>query len=34
MTDVLLLVLVTGILVIALGVDFAAVIAWLRRRIR
>jgi hypothetical protein len=32
MTDVLLLVLVTGALVLALGVDLAALVGWLRRR--
>jgi hypothetical protein len=34
MTDLLLMVLVTGVLVLALGVDLAAAIAWLRRRWR
>jgi hypothetical protein len=32
MMDALLLVLVTGVLVLALGVDVAAVIGWLLRR--
>jgi len=32
MMDALLLVLVTGAVLLALGVDLAAVIAWLRRR--
>jgi len=31
MMDALLLVLVVGLLVLALGVDLAAAIAWLRR---
>ena len=34
MTDVLLMLLVTGAVVLALGVDFAAVVAWVRRRKR
>ena len=34
MTDALLLVLVTGAVLLALGVDLAAVIGWLRRRWR
>ena len=32
MMDALLLVLVTGVLVLALGVDLTALVAWLRRR--
>jgi hypothetical protein len=32
MTDALLLVLVTGVMLLALGVDLAAVVAWLKRR--
>lgn len=31
MMDVALMVIIVGILVIALGVDVAAVVAWLRR---
>jgi hypothetical protein len=31
MTDALLMVLVVGVLLLALGVDLAAVIGWLRR---
>jgi hypothetical protein len=34
MSDVLLLVLVTGAVVLALGVDVAVVIGWLRRKWR
>jgi hypothetical protein len=34
MTDALLLVLVTGAVVLALGVDLAALVAWVRRRKR
>jgi len=34
MSDLLLLVLVLGVLAIALAVDLAAAIAWLRRRWR
>jgi hypothetical protein len=34
MTDALLLVLVTGAVLLALGVDLAAVVGWLRRRWR
>jgi hypothetical protein len=34
MTDALLFVLVLGAVLLALGVDVAAVIAWLRRRWR
>jgi hypothetical protein len=34
MTDALLLLLVTGAVVLALGVDLAALVAWLRRRWR
>jgi hypothetical protein len=34
MTDVLLLVLVTGAVLLALGVDLAAVLGWLRGRWR
>jgi hypothetical protein len=33
-TDVLLFVLVTGAVLLALGVELAAVIGWLRRRWR
>jgi hypothetical protein len=33
MTDVLLMVIVVGVLALALGVDLAAVIGWLRRMI-
>jgi hypothetical protein len=32
MTDVLLMLFVTGVLVLALGVDVAALVAWMRRR--
>jgi hypothetical protein len=32
MTDVLLLVLVVGAIALALGVDLAALVGWLRRR--
>jgi hypothetical protein len=32
MMDLLLLVLVTGAVVLAIGVDLAAAVAWLRRR--
>jgi hypothetical protein len=32
MMDALLLALVTGVVVIALGVDLATLVAWLRRR--
>jgi len=32
MTDVLLMVLVVGAVLLALGVDLAVVFAWLRRR--
>jgi hypothetical protein len=32
MTDVLLMLFVTGAVVLALGVDVAALVAWLRRR--
>ena len=32
MMDALLLVLVTGVLLLALGVDLTALIGWLRRR--
>ena len=32
MMDALLLVLVVGVLVLALGVDVAALVGWLRRR--
>jgi hypothetical protein len=34
MTDILLMVLVLGAVVLALGVDVSAAIAWLRRRWR
>jgi hypothetical protein len=34
MTDLLLLVLVIGVLVLALGVDLAALVGWLRGRWR
>jgi hypothetical protein len=34
MTDAFLFVLVTGVLVLAIGVDIGAAIAWLRRRWR
>jgi hypothetical protein len=34
MTDVLLLLLITGVILIALGVDLAVLVAWLRRRWR
>ena len=34
MTDVLLLLLITGVILIALGVDPAVLVAWLRRRWR
>jgi hypothetical protein len=34
MTDALLMLFVTGVLVLALGVDLAAVIGWVRRRWR
>jgi hypothetical protein len=33
MTDLLLLIIVIGLLALALGVDLAAVVAWLRRMI-
>jgi len=33
-TDVLLFVLIVGVLVLALGVDLAALLEWLRRRWR
>ena len=32
MMDALLLVLIVGVLVLALGVDVAALVGWLRRR--
>jgi hypothetical protein len=32
MTDVLLLMLVVGAIALALGVDLAALVAWVRRR--
>ena len=32
MTDLLLMVIVVGVLTLALGVDFAAVVGWLKRR--
>ena len=32
MTDALLMVLVVGVTALALGVDVAALVAWLRRR--
>jgi hypothetical protein len=34
MSDALLLVLVLGVIVIAVGVDLAALVGWLRRRCR
>jgi len=34
MTDVLLFIIVVGVLALALGVDVAALVAWLRRRWR
>jgi hypothetical protein len=33
MTDILLFVLVAGAIVLALGVDVAAVVGWLRRQL-
>jgi hypothetical protein len=33
MTDALLMVLVVGAVVLALGVDIAAVVGWVRRRV-
>jgi hypothetical protein len=32
MTDVLLFVLVTGVILVALGIDVGALVTWLRRR--
>lgn len=34
MTDLLLMIVVVGMLMLALGVDFAVVVSWLRRRWR
>ena len=34
MTDALLMLFVTGVLVLALGVDLAALVAWVRSRWR